>query len=172
MKNYILLLGVAGVVLGSYCAYAANSATMTVTATIAHDVSLTAGDPLNMGTLTINPSIPLGGTMMINPDGSISGGVPESFISLTGFSAGTFTANVPDSCKVDGVAVANVSGAHPCFRVETDPTFGNTYVFEPYVIYVSGNNFRFMYNFWAYDDDGDLPTSGNYSGSVTIKYVL
>ena len=40
MNKYILMLGVAGVALGSYCAYAGNSATMTVTATIAHDVSL------------------------------------------------------------------------------------------------------------------------------------
>ncbi|MBR1648113.1 MAG: hypothetical protein IJ689_00770, partial [Alphaproteobacteria bacterium] len=55
MNKYILLLGIAGVALGSYAAYASNSATMTVTATIAHDVSLSVTRNISW-TMTIDPS--------------------------------------------------------------------------------------------------------------------
>ncbi|MBR1648388.1 MAG: hypothetical protein IJ689_02180 [Alphaproteobacteria bacterium] len=171
MKNYILMLGIAGVALGSYAAYAGNSATMTVTATIAHDVSLVATSPLNIGTLTIDPSYTEGGQIAIGDDDIIyiqSGGI----ISLTGFSAGTFTANVPDSCKVGGFPdSAAGDGAHPCFRMENQPEFGNTFFVEPYVEYISGNTFKFRYDYWMYNEE-EVPTSGDYSGSVTIKYIL
>ena len=170
MKKYILMLGVAAVSIGSYCAYAGNTATMTVTATIAHDVSLVATSPLNMGTLTIDPSDTEGGGIEISSNGSIDYKWGDGIISFTGFSAGTFTANVPDSCKVDGVAT-DMNDVHPCFRVDHSLNFGNTYLIEPYVEYISGNTFKFQYDFWQYNE-GDVPTSGDYSGSVTIKYIL
>ncbi|MBR1648453.1 MAG: hypothetical protein IJ689_02515 [Alphaproteobacteria bacterium] len=164
MNKYILMLGIAAVSIGSYAAYAGNSATMRVTATIAHDVSLIVTHDLNMGTLTIDPSNTDGGWISIGNNGSIS--EPDyGIISLTGFSAGTFTANVPDSCKVTG------NGYHPCFDAVQELKFGNTSINEVDIIYVSGNTFKFHYGFWEYSR-GDIPTSGNYSSSVTIKYIL
>ncbi|MBR1648187.1 MAG: hypothetical protein IJ689_01140 [Alphaproteobacteria bacterium] len=172
MNKYILLIGVAGVALGSYCAMASNSATMTVTATIAHDVSLSVTHDLNMGIITINPGADwsLGGMIYLNSDGTVNQ-KSTNVISVTGFSIGTFTANVPDSCKVDGVAHSGNSYSQPCFEADGNVDLGNTFVYEPWVKYVSGNTFRFMYDFWGCDD-GVIPTSGNYSGSITIKYVL
>ncbi|MBR1648713.1 MAG: hypothetical protein IJ689_03840 [Alphaproteobacteria bacterium] len=170
IKNYILMLGIAGVALGSYAAYAGNSATMTVTATIVHDVSLVATSPLNMGTLTIDPSNIEEAQIYISSNGSILG-KNGGIISLTGFSAGTFTANVPDSCKVSNFADSRTADHHPCFEADTELYFGNTIIYEPSVEYISGNTFSFMYDFWNYGP-GVVPTSGDYSGSITIKYVL
>ncbi|MBR1648541.1 MAG: hypothetical protein IJ689_02965 [Alphaproteobacteria bacterium] len=172
MKKYILMLGVAGVLIGSYCAYAGNTATMTVTATIAHDVSLSVTHDLNMGTITVNPGADwsVGEELYINPDGTLDAET-DNIISYSGFSAGTFTANVPDSCKVDGVLYNTSSGFHPCFELKKDLFLGNTVMTEPYVIYVSGNTFKFMYDIWGWNA-GFIPISGNYSDSVTIEYTL
>ncbi|MBR1648416.1 MAG: hypothetical protein IJ689_02325 [Alphaproteobacteria bacterium] len=168
MNKYILMLGVAGVALGSYCAYASNSATMTVTATIAHDVSLVATSPLNMGTLTIDPSDATGSYINLNGDGT-TGSKGGGIISLTGFSAGTFTANVPDSCKVDDVIAHNYT-ERLCFRAG-DINLGGVDFIEPSVSYVSGNTFKFMYDIISYEA-GIIPTSGDYSQNVTIEYTL
>ncbi|MBR1649244.1 MAG: hypothetical protein IJ689_06590 [Alphaproteobacteria bacterium] len=168
MKNYILMLGVAGVALGSYCAYAGNSATMTVTATIAHDVSLNVDHDLNMGTITINPGADWsgGGSFGIRQDGTINF-KSDNIISVTGFSFGTFTANVPDSCKVDGIAL---SGNHPCFRANF-PTISSADFMEPTVIYDSGNKFMFMYYSMVWAESG-VPQSGTFSDDITIEYIL
>ncbi|MBR1649031.1 MAG: hypothetical protein IJ689_05475 [Alphaproteobacteria bacterium] len=168
MKNYILLFGVAGVALGSYCAYAGNSATMTVTATIAHDVSLTVGDPINLGTITINPSNSNGGSVSISETGVV--GTPSGGImSLTGFTPGTFTANVPDSCKVSGIAPSS-EAVHPCFKISDNFGFGSLRPGAPYVTYVSGNQFRVHYNQLTYE--GRVPAEDDYSKNITIEYYL
>ena len=171
MKKYILMLGVAAVSIGSYCAYAGNSATMTVTATIAHDVSLSVTHELNMGTITVDPSdFENGGHLTINPDGTVYD-KSDNIISYSGFSAGTFTANVPNSCKVDGVASAAAgSYAHPCFRATpTDITLGNTEIREPSIVYDSGNKFKFQFDLIAWDT---IPQSGTFDEDIEIEYIL
>ncbi|MBR1649177.1 MAG: hypothetical protein IJ689_06245 [Alphaproteobacteria bacterium] len=101
MNKYILMLGVAGVALGSYAAYAGNSATMTVTATIAHDVSLGGVIDLNIGTITINPAGNEEGVVSYNLDGTLkskSGPVTAA----TNATPGTFTANIANPSACDG----------------------------------------------------------------------
>ena len=172
MNKYILLTAVAGVALGSYAAYAGNSATMTVTATIAHDVSLSVTHDLNMGTVTVNPAgFAEGGQIYIAPNGTFYSKT-DNIISYSGFSIGTFTANVPDSCKVDGVAFDNGGTIHPCFRAPADFALGNNYISEPYIIYNSGNEFSFMYDFFWLGDDGVIPQSGTFEDDITVEYIL
>ncbi|MBR1648878.1 MAG: hypothetical protein IJ689_04695 [Alphaproteobacteria bacterium] len=93
MNKYILLLGVAGVALGSYCAYADNSATMTVTATIEHDVSLSNNGNLDLS-VTIDPSKDSGWvdacTLEIDGEGVIREATDT----------GGFTANVGDNSRL------------------------------------------------------------------------
>ncbi|MBR1648158.1 MAG: hypothetical protein IJ689_00995 [Alphaproteobacteria bacterium] len=93
MNKYFLMLGVATVALGSYCAYATNSATMTVTATIAHDVSLSVGQPLSFGTVTINPSIAEGNIAVGIVQATFDGGV----LSITDDQYGTIVGTFPAS---------------------------------------------------------------------------
>ncbi|MBQ8677383.1 MAG: hypothetical protein IJ529_02800 [Alphaproteobacteria bacterium] len=87
MNKYILLLGVAGVALGSYCAYAGNSATMTVTATINHDVSLTKVEDMTFDA-TINPAQENGqiATCELNDD----------YVIDDGTNTGQIRANIPN----------------------------------------------------------------------------
>ena len=173
MNKYILLLGIAGVALGSYTAYASNSATMTVTATIAHDVSLSVDNDLNMGTITVNPGADWseGGYFNINSNETLCY-KSDNIISVTGISFGTFTANVPDSCKVNGIASAGAgSSAHPCFRTSGNIALGNGYTTEPDIVYDSGNKFKFYYLSLSWDD-GVIPQSGTFENDITIEYIL
>ena len=168
------MLGVAGVALGSYVAYAGNSATMTVTATIAHDVSLNVDHDLNMGTITVNPGADwsLGGGVDFSLDGT--GTVTSktsNIISVTGFSAGTFTANVPDSCKVNGGTLGFTSFDNPCFRATSFISLGNTDVGESYIVYDSGNKFKFQFNFIRWNDN-IVPQSGTFDEDIEIEYIL
>ena len=97
MNKYILLLGVAAVALGSCCAYAGNSATMTVTAKIERDVSLTKTGDINLGTITINPAYTGEGTNWeYNDSGIISFSKKGAIVSADNVTAGTFTANIPN----------------------------------------------------------------------------
>ncbi|MBR1648892.1 MAG: hypothetical protein IJ689_04765 [Alphaproteobacteria bacterium] len=115
MKKYILLIGAAAVSIGSYAAYADNSATMTVTAKIEHDVSLTKTKDLNLGTITIDPSQHAGQADIFYDGTSVSGGV----LSVSGTQFGEFTANIPDpstdcydgACNIiwiESIAVDNI----------------------------------------------------------------
>ncbi|MBQ8677521.1 MAG: hypothetical protein IJ529_03520 [Alphaproteobacteria bacterium] len=173
MNKYILMLGVAGVSIGSYCAYAGNSATMTVSATITHDVSLSVDHDLNMGTITVNPGADwdLGGQVSFALDGTGMSSISENITAYSGFSIGTFTANVPDSCKVNGMASDISDTGHPCFRAPNQIMLGNAYADEPYVIYDSGNKFKFQYNFIFFGDN-TIPQSGSFEDDITIEYIL
>ncbi|MBR1648551.1 MAG: hypothetical protein IJ689_03015 [Alphaproteobacteria bacterium] len=171
MNKYILMLGVAGIALGSYVAYASNSATMTVTATIAHDVSLNVDHDLNMGTITVNPGADwdFGGQMQISSDGTVLDKT-SNIISVTGFSIGTFTANVPDSCKAS--ATADMNDVHSCFRVNPFYiTLGNADLVEPYIAYDSGNKFKFQFDFIQWGDN-TIPQSGTFDEDIEIEYIL
>ena len=97
MKNYILMLGIAAVALGSYAAYAGNTATMTVTATIAHDVSLTVTRDIDFGTITLNPAYTGEDTYFTYSDsGVISLDDQGAIVSAPNATVGTFTANIPN----------------------------------------------------------------------------
>ena len=157
------MLGVAGVALGSYAAMASNSATMTVTATIAHDVSLTAYD-WDLGTITIDPAQTEGNIIMDTETGMIiskTGGI----ISISGDRLGSFTANVPDSCKVD-----ELNSHHPCFTVSPGGIYiGGLSLMEGYIRHTEENLFDFQYDFISYYDT--VPTPGDYSQNITITYT-
>ncbi|MBR1648229.1 MAG: hypothetical protein IJ689_01350 [Alphaproteobacteria bacterium] len=93
MNKYILMLGIAGIALGSYTAYANNEATMTVTATIAHDVSLTKVDDIHFD-MTVNPAV----TSL--EDGRLFPGDPyapeNSGVTAFSGNVGTFRGNIPN----------------------------------------------------------------------------
>ncbi|MBR1648043.1 MAG: hypothetical protein IJ689_00405 [Alphaproteobacteria bacterium] len=159
MKKYILILGVAGVALGSYCAYAANSATMTVTATIAHEVNIRNISNIDIGTITIDPSESSGSVLEDNCAWNRIGGEGNGIKSISGSPCGYFT--------------ADFSGDYLC---------GEAFSVTPE--YVTWNNMSF--NFGVLDTDtsgrcrvwtelvysGSLPAQDTYNGSLTIEYQL
>ncbi|MBR1648820.1 MAG: hypothetical protein IJ689_07770 [Alphaproteobacteria bacterium] len=156
MKNYILLIGVAGVALGSYCAYAGNSATMTVTATIAHDVSLSVTRAWNIGTITINPSEESGDALINKGDTSYYG-LTGGIISITGTQNGRFTANLPESCQLTPTDCLNVPDFITVGGIRSD--FG--------VGHISGST----YEIWGDITYDSLPQEGEYSASLFIEYI-
>ncbi|MBR1649398.1 MAG: hypothetical protein IJ689_07380 [Alphaproteobacteria bacterium] len=172
MKNYILLLGIAGVALGSYCAYAGNSATMTVTATIAHDVSLTGTGNISLGTITINP-----GYMDSDTEWSYSdSGIPsieagKGIVSLSNQTVGTFTANIPNPSDCDspndicgGLIVSDLMSRNWLGGSDADI---NRCYYE--IKHDSGNSFK-LYAYACYIETPSAITEGNRSATITINY--
>ncbi|MBR1648433.1 MAG: hypothetical protein IJ689_02415 [Alphaproteobacteria bacterium] len=90
MKNYILMLGVAGVFISSYAAYADNEATMNVTATIAHETNIRNVRDIEIGTITIDPSYDRGSAFENDCQWM---NVSNSIESISGSPCGYFTAN-------------------------------------------------------------------------------
>ncbi|MBR1648628.1 MAG: hypothetical protein IJ689_03410 [Alphaproteobacteria bacterium] len=171
MKNYILMLGVAGVALGSYQAYAGNSATMSVTATIAHDVSLTKTGDLSLGTITINPAYTGSDTGWSYSDsGVISFENQGALVSADNATVGTFTANIPNPSACGGLyitgnytlAVANLFGGSISDMNGCD--FDMSYS-------GSGNTFK-VYPYNCYINNVSKVTPGSHSGTLTISYSL
>ncbi|MBR1648801.1 MAG: hypothetical protein IJ689_04295 [Alphaproteobacteria bacterium] len=166
MKNYILLTAVAGGVLGSYCAMASNSATMTVTATIAHDVSLRVTRNISWN-MTIDPSQTRGdvdcseevdGCEIENNDGVISG-------SMT---AGRFTANIPNLANHKTVLSFEENGDHRII-INSDE-YGDKFVAGIWMHHVSGYEFAVAGTIVYYG--GIVPAPKVYDfGSVTIQYT-
>ncbi|MBR1600437.1 MAG: hypothetical protein IJ677_02540 [Alphaproteobacteria bacterium] len=179
MNKYILMLGVAGVVLGSYAAYAGNSATMTVTATIAHDVSLSVTQDLDLGTITINPAYTGTDTHWTYSESGVRNYTTQgAVVSAPDITVGTFTANLPDPSACDGsgngciftsgyLTVDGNDGediygffggegdSNGCkFRVKFSGT-GNTYKIVPVQCWIA---------------DVSTVTHGNHSGTLTIYY--
>ena len=151
MKNYILMLGIAGVALGSYCAYAGNSATMTVTATIAHDVSLTLGESLSFGNITINPSETSGFLRFDIPTLLAYG---DGVMAVRDYHIGTFTANVPNPSQKTGLSLTyNNDMAGLIFR-------GYGIVHESGNLFTVGGKLEYT----------SVPSEGEYSGTITISY--
>ena len=165
MKNYILMLGVAGVALGSYCAYAGNSATMTVTATIAHDVSLNVTRNISWN-MTIDPSHPSGevdcpedvdGCEAYSSNGVISG-------SMT---AGRFTANIPNPANYKSVLSFDESGEY-YINIDSDE-YGHKFAVGIEINHVSGYEFA-VTGIAYYHDVVPAPKVYDF-GSVTIQYT-
>ncbi|MBR1649299.1 MAG: hypothetical protein IJ689_06875 [Alphaproteobacteria bacterium] len=178
MKNYILMLGVAGVALGSYCAYAGNSATMTVTATIAHDVSLNVTQDLNIGTITVNPSV-LSSTPGVDFtfDMDASGTVSKqglAIISITGTQIGSFTANIPNpsACDTPSYSCGGL-GFKDLPSGEINPVFGNTMgngsCFLK-IVHSTGNVFK-VYSDRCEAYNLNNVKAGKHEKSIVIEYT-
>ncbi|MBR1649256.1 MAG: hypothetical protein IJ689_06650 [Alphaproteobacteria bacterium] len=165
MNKYILMLGVAAVSIGSYCSYAGNSATMTVTATIAHDVSLTKTRDLSFGTITINPGYTGEDTNWnYDSNGSVSIPTGMAIVSADNATVGIFTANVPapfTSLSVTGNSGSDIGGI-----------FGGT-IDDNYcgfsIEHGSGNVF-YVYPEVCDMTDVSIVRPGVYEGTLTIEY--
>ena len=167
MKNYILMLGVAGVALGSYCAYAGNSATMTVTATIANDVSLSVTQDLDLGTITINPAYDGATTKWnYNDSGSIKYTNQGAIVSADNATFGTFTANIPNP-------TACINGAPGCggLSFEEIDLFGRAGGCGFVILYSGSDNiFNVIPGACAIQDISSV-TTGEHEGTLTISYT-
>ena len=152
MKNYILLIGVAGLALGSYHAYAGNSATMSVTATIAHDVSLTKVDDIVIYAVVNPAETSVSETWCVAGDSfeynSCNGGI------------GIFTATVPD----DEYAAENSFTISPS-ELTHDTLRVFNFSINPSV---TDNEFEITYQL-SYS--GGAPSAGTHNfGNITITY--
>ncbi|MBR1648014.1 MAG: hypothetical protein IJ689_00255 [Alphaproteobacteria bacterium] len=169
MKNYILMLGIAGVALGSYAAYAANSATMTVTATIAHDVSLNVTQDVDLGTITINPAYTGSSTIWTyDESGAISFENQGAIVSADNATVGTFTANIPNPSSRDGLDIQATSG-------EVIAGFfggaGTNNHCEMTIRYTgSENNFKVFPSACDINDMSGV-TTGEHTQTITIFYT-
>ncbi|MBR1649307.1 MAG: hypothetical protein IJ689_06915 [Alphaproteobacteria bacterium] len=165
MKNYILMLGVAGVALGSYCAYAGNSATMTVTATINHDVSLNVTQDLDMGTIIINPAYDGDDTDWSYNATGVVYGLDGAIVSADDATVGEFTANIPNPS-------ACVGGYLECGGLELmyNFNFGGNNNCDIVFSHTSGNNFV-VYPENCYMSDFSNITAGEHSDTITISYT-
>ncbi|MBR1649379.1 MAG: hypothetical protein IJ689_07280 [Alphaproteobacteria bacterium] len=166
MKNYILLLGVAGVALGSYCAYAGNSATMTVTATIAHDVSLNVTRNISW-TMTIDPSKTLGDVDCFNTVDRCEIEDSEGVISGS-MTAGRFTANIPSTNNWLNVLSFEENDSSYGLIIDSNE-YGNKFYVNIQIEHVSGYEFA-VTGLAAYNDVVPAPKVYDF-GSVTIQYT-
>ncbi|MBR1648180.1 MAG: hypothetical protein IJ689_01105 [Alphaproteobacteria bacterium] len=173
MNKYILLLGVAGVALGSYCAYAGNSATMTVTATIAHDVSLTKTRDLSLGTITINPAYTGNDTTWIYNLDVKSELESEGVVSADDPILGTFTANIPnpEAChgydeSCGGLSVTGNAGGY-IYNIFGGSDNSNRCLF--YIHHTEANNFQIFPSRCDINDISKV-TPGTHTGTLTISY--
>ena len=153
MNKYILMLGVAGVALGSYAAYAGNSATMNVTATIAHDVSLTVTQDITISAV-VNPA-----ETSVEDSWCATG---DSFAYDNNCDAGfgVFTATVPDYeyAAENSFTISPSELTHDTLRVfnfSINPS-------------VTDNEFEITYQM-SYS--GGAPSAGTHNfGNITITY--
>ena len=177
MNKYILMMGVAGVVLGAYSAIASNSATMTVTATIAHDVALTKTQDMNLGTITINPAYSGDDTDWYYSDsGVISYYTQGAIVSATSpITVGTFTANIANPSACDGTDYS-CGGLSLSNNGAIDNLFGgdDNSNFCTFVIKYSGagNSFK-VFPLYCRIDEGKISsvTTGSHEGTLTISYT-
>ena len=178
MKNYILMLGVAGVALGSYCAYASNSATMTVTATIAHDVSLSVTQNLDIGTITINPSLNNGVDEDFGFDMDSSGQIHNqkpAVISVSGTTIGTLTANIanPSACDTPSSSCGGLgfdglnNGALLGILSGDDSNYNEC---DLQIIRSAGNTFK-VYPSLCGAYDLSHVKAGTHTKTITISYT-
>ena len=164
MNKYILMLGIAAVSIGSYCAYAGNSATMTVTATIEHDVSLTVTQDIDFGTITINPAYwdPPQNIIQYDSTGKIWGS--ECVVSGDDVTFGEFTANIPNPSSCQGDDYCGGLG------IVDDFNFGEGNTCDWEIRHTSGNNFS-LQPFSCYINNPNNLTAGEYRGTITINYT-
>ncbi|MBR1649348.1 MAG: hypothetical protein IJ689_07120 [Alphaproteobacteria bacterium] len=177
MKNYILMLGAAGVALSSYCAYAANSATMTVTATIAHDVSLGNVTNINLGTITINPAATEETYWHYDDMGNYSFNHGDAVVSVGNATVGSFTANIPNPSACDTASYS--CGGLSILELESGRYLNGVLSGNDYKTWCSlmikhrdGNTFT-VYPDECQIEAGEISfvTAGSKSKSFTINYT-
>ncbi|MBR1649030.1 MAG: hypothetical protein IJ689_05470 [Alphaproteobacteria bacterium] len=177
MKKYILMLGLASVALGSYCAYAGNSATMTVTATIAHDVSLSVTQDIDLGTITINPAAAYLTEWGYSDSGVYRLYTGDAVVSADNAIIGSFTANIPnpEACNTASDSCGGLSfiGDQPAYTVDIfgGGGWGNDCYF---LIKYSGseNSFKVFPYACGIDEGGvSSVTPGLHEGMLTISYT-
>ncbi|MBR1648353.1 MAG: hypothetical protein IJ689_01995 [Alphaproteobacteria bacterium] len=179
MNKYILMLGVAGVALGSYAAYAGNEDTMYVGVTIVHDVSLTKTRDINLGTITLNPDANSNSETVwnYNSSGEYIAGRGNGIVSADNATVGIFTANIsnPSDCDSnDGYVSCGGLSIYGNNDHWIDSLFSGDYD------HYDNCAFRFKYsgsenNFIVYPSEcviGDLSsiTPGTKTGTLTISY--
>ncbi|MBR1649312.1 MAG: hypothetical protein IJ689_06940 [Alphaproteobacteria bacterium] len=173
MNKYILMLGVTGVSIGSYAAYAGNSATMTVTATINHDVSLSVTQDLDLGTITINPAYEMDETEWSYSDtGAISLDLQGAIISAPDATVGTFTANIPNPSACN--TASDSCGGLSFLDHITEGIFGEKYAgnYCKVIIKYSGNDNIFkVYPDYCQMYRPDKTSVGSHSATLTIQYT-
>ncbi|MBR1649254.1 MAG: hypothetical protein IJ689_06640 [Alphaproteobacteria bacterium] len=177
MKNYILLLGVAGVALGSYAAYAGNSATMTVTATIAHDVSLAVTQALDLGTITINPAGTENSFIFYDESGAIIDSDGDIITAADTPTPGYFTANIPNPLACNDARPAcgglSLDSGDPVDPNVISNIFGgnsDTNFCGFYIKYTgSSNRFKVFPNDCHIYNASDI-TAGSKSKTINISY--
>ena len=153
MNKYILMLGVAGVSIGSYCAMASNSATMNVTATIAHDVSLSVTEDITISAV-VNPAVTSVG------EGWCAAGDSIARDNECDASIGVFTATVPDGeyAADNSFIISPRELTHDTLRVHS---FNMFYI-------DTTNTFDVTY---AMTYSGGAPSAGTHNfGNITITY--
>ncbi|MBR1648837.1 MAG: hypothetical protein IJ689_04485 [Alphaproteobacteria bacterium] len=169
MNKYILMLGVAAVSIGSYCAYAGNSATMTVTATIAHDVSLNVTQDVELGTITINPAYNGRDTDWSYSDSGIVDYYTQgAIVSADDATVGTFTANIPNPSGCSLIYYGeSCNGLSFTDGVVDFGGTGNECGF--FIKHVSGNAFSVVP--WGCELQNPAATTvGEHSGTIEISY--
>ncbi|MBR1648909.1 MAG: hypothetical protein IJ689_04855 [Alphaproteobacteria bacterium] len=176
MNKYILMLGIAGVAFGSYAAMASNSATMTVTATIAHDVSLSVVDDIDLGTITINPAYEDTDTNWYYSDsGVITLATQGAVVSASNATFGTFTANIPNPSACSNYSYScgglSITGN---YRNLISNIFGGDDYFDSWCDFLikysgSDNSFKVIVGECEIHDVS-VVTTGSHSGTLTISY--
>ncbi|MBR1648153.1 MAG: hypothetical protein IJ689_00970 [Alphaproteobacteria bacterium] len=155
MNKYILLLGVAAVALGSYCAYAGNSATMSVTATIAHDVSLTKVNDIDIYAV-VDPAVTSIGEGWCTAGDSN----PENYLGMCTAVRGAFTATVPD----DEYAAEN------SFTISPSELTHDTLRINGFSVVTTGTDNEFDVDYQI-NYSGGAPSAGTHDfGSIMITY--
>ncbi|MBR1649064.1 MAG: hypothetical protein IJ689_05640 [Alphaproteobacteria bacterium] len=163
MNKYILLLGIAGVALGSYCAYADNSATMIVTARIEHDVSLVNNLDLNLGTIIIDPAAE---DWSIGYNYTSISSKSDSVIDPGDVEAGQIVANIPNpsACDTISTSCGGLSLSSSFLQIGSSAndgvSLGIVYDSSQKVFYVVPINFLTTH----------LPREDDYSKTITISY--
>ena len=164
MNKYILLLGIAAVSIGSYCAYASNSATMTVTATIAHDVSLNVTRNISW-TMTIDPSKTYGD---VDCNDELDGCDYASYGVISGsMTPGRFTANIPNPANYKNMLSFEESEEY-YINIPSDE-YGNKFYVNIGIDHVSGYEFA-VTGIAEYRNIVPAPKVYDF-GSVTIQYT-
>ncbi|MBR1648584.1 MAG: hypothetical protein IJ689_03180 [Alphaproteobacteria bacterium] len=166
MNKYILMLGVAAVSIGSYCAHADNSATMTVTAIVTHDVSLTNVNDIDLGTITINPASNDELEIYYNLDGTVKS-KSDPVTAATDATLGTFTANIANPSACDGSS--NTCGGLSVHNIMSFFAHGlNGCGFA--IVYDSENKFKVVPTECFAQETSDV-TSGFHIKAFTISYT-